>query len=693
MSINNLKLLAIPQLMGKHFFIPDYQRGYKWEKDQVFALLKDLWRYFKSGKKNDFYCLQPIVVKECTTETLAKYNLPDISALPEYDENSKEHDGPKNNVWYEVIDGQQRLTTIRILIAFHIARNFASDMPYELRYATRDGLHEIFDNINIDIQKKKVSIDPIFSNNGYVDVEYIKDCASNIVNWFNDDNEVATSKYNELGTFLTNFYMDQDKDIKVQVIWYETKENIDARDIFERLNDLQVPLSSSELIRALFLSKSAVYDHRLDKSGVAPEEIKLLLKDKESKQSSINAKWDEIEHYFRNDDVWAFITNKDASVYRNRIELLFDLMSNKDQKGLDDRLYTYIWFDNKVEKEGLQLWQLWQNIVKNYDTIRFWFEDRNYYHKIGFLIHEKDGSRTLPELLEYANSGQHKKSEFDAHLLKRIISVIQKDNNDIKLSELSYDNQAHYNKLKNILLLYNVELMNQSPAIEARFPFKDYKAQEGIGLDGKKKRGWTLEHIHAQNSDCLNPTNRTEWIDWVKYTLEARKHTKYTSLVDDDISDEENENYRKECNAFVKELESLLTKNPETELRPIDDEKNFKYRENLVPMFQKDLDLWSRGKVYVVEHQLSNLALLSGEINSSIGKAAFFTKQQSINKRIADGEYVPMATQKVFMKHYYPKDADKEELLSRQMLTWDEDDRNNYMRSIKDVLSEYKFNF
>ena len=77
---NSLKLLAIPQLMGKHFFIPDYQRGYRWGKDQVYTLLKDLWKYFKSGK-NEFYCLQPIVVKQCSEEVIKKYELPDISNL------------------------------------------------------------------------------------------------------------------------------------------------------------------------------------------------------------------------------------------------------------------------------------------------------------------------------------------------------------------------------------------------------------------------------------------------------------------------------------------------------------------------------------------------------------------------------------------------------------------------------------
>ena len=123
------------------------------------------------------------------------------------------------------------------------------------------------------------------------------------------------------------------------------------------------------------------------------------------------------------------------------------------------------------------------------------------------------------------------------------------------------------------------------------------------------------------------------------------------------------------------------------------DEKSFSYEKHLVPLFQQDLDLWSKGKTDVIEHQLSNLALLSGEINSSIGKGSFFVKHQCINKCIADGEYVPIATQMVFMKHYYPASSSKEQLLSRQLLTWEKEDRDNYMNSIKEVLEEYGFTF
>lgn len=85
---------------NKNFFIPDYQRGYRWGTRQVEQLLDDLCAFFDRGK-GQFYCLQPIVVKEITKdEDKNKYAL--ISKTD-------------NNRWYEVIDGQQRLTTIRII--------------------------------------------------------------------------------------------------------------------------------------------------------------------------------------------------------------------------------------------------------------------------------------------------------------------------------------------------------------------------------------------------------------------------------------------------------------------------------------------------------------------------------------------------------------------------------------------------
>lgn len=677
---NALQLLAIPQLMKKHFFIPDYQRGYRWEEKQIHQLLEDLWRYFFPAldqKRQGFYCLQPIVAKKCSRPTIDKYGLPELSEIPPYDSEEEENlNGPRNDIWYEIIDGQQRLTTIRVLLSFYKAVNpFGKCDFFELHYATRSEFRDIFGNIVIDPGNRDYSINPKFDFHN-IDVEYVKNCVQSVLDWFKNDDLVETNKFNKIGTFLSNFYNDITKDVSVQVIWYETKEKTDARDVFERLNNLKVPLSSSELIRALFLSDNAQYECELtDQQKILPPNLQQAIRDddKRRKQGSINAKWDEIEHFFRDDKLWGFITNRDASEYRNRIELLFDLMSGKyaDKNGsaAEDRLYTFLWFDSQKK----DLWDLWGDVIKYYDTIRFWHEDRDYYHKIGYLIHEKQDG-VLITLLEYANSDKHKKSEFDQELDKQIQSTIGTKK---KFSELSYeDTQNDYKVLRSILFLYNVEYTRLLKSGEV-FQFDQYKKVEKKGDKKEEKKGqWTLEHIHAQNSECLDANKRTEWRDWITYTIAARKSILNPSA---------------EVLQLISDLEAekeVLDKEFETDV----------YREKyetIVALFKRDLDLWSGGKPYTVLHQLSNLALLSGDINSGIGKGSFSVKQQYINKCIADGRYIPICTKRVFLKHYYKEAEDgtvkdaSDDLLTQQMYTWDDQDRAAYFDSIKQVLSSY----
>ena len=97
----NLRPLAINSLLDKQFFIPHYQRGYRWTFNQVEQLLDDIDSFSpreipgKHGEKT-FYCLQPVVVKVLSDDLKTKYNL--------------------EGEWYELIDGQQRITTIYLII-------------------------------------------------------------------------------------------------------------------------------------------------------------------------------------------------------------------------------------------------------------------------------------------------------------------------------------------------------------------------------------------------------------------------------------------------------------------------------------------------------------------------------------------------------------------------------------------------
>lgn len=92
MAENKIELKSLSELLRMKFFIPNYQRGYRWTEQQVKDLLSDIWEFSKKKKQEyEFYCLQPLVVKLMSEEVKHKCNL-----------NS-------NDEWYEVIDGQQRL--------------------------------------------------------------------------------------------------------------------------------------------------------------------------------------------------------------------------------------------------------------------------------------------------------------------------------------------------------------------------------------------------------------------------------------------------------------------------------------------------------------------------------------------------------------------------------------------------------
>ena len=100
-----LELKTVNDLLGENFYIPHYQRGYRWTSQQVNDLLNDIWSFSRKPAteivQGEFYCLQPVVVKKKT-----------------WNEDGYDING------YEVIDGQQRLTTLFIIIQY---------LPYVIR--------------------------------------------------------------------------------------------------------------------------------------------------------------------------------------------------------------------------------------------------------------------------------------------------------------------------------------------------------------------------------------------------------------------------------------------------------------------------------------------------------------------------------------------------------------------------------
>src|SRR5690606_25528605 len=107
---NTSALKSINELKDTNFLVEHYQRGYKWTSNEVKQLLDDINEFEGQG----FYCLQPVVVK-------------------------------KANEKVELIDGQQRITTIYLILSYLEESQFFS-IKYKTRESSRKFLEKI-DNI------------------------------------------------------------------------------------------------------------------------------------------------------------------------------------------------------------------------------------------------------------------------------------------------------------------------------------------------------------------------------------------------------------------------------------------------------------------------------------------------------------------------------------------------------------------
>ena len=62
--MSTIELKTVGEILNKEFIIPTYQRGYRWTQQNINDLLNDIKEHYDNRKENP-YCMQPIVVKKC----------------------------------------------------------------------------------------------------------------------------------------------------------------------------------------------------------------------------------------------------------------------------------------------------------------------------------------------------------------------------------------------------------------------------------------------------------------------------------------------------------------------------------------------------------------------------------------------------------------------------------------------------
>lgn len=554
----NLETKLIGNIKG-NFIVPAYQRGYRW-KEEVKMLLDDINEIPDKAK----YCLQPIVVKRLQDDK------------------------------YELIDGQQRLTTLFLLFKYISSLNFPCTTNYSIEYAIRTNSKTILSAISVKNSDTAKDIDEFFMQEAY-----------NIINiWFN----------NQSDSFLAAINLYKKLSESIYVIWYEIDESEDAISLFTRLNIGKIPLTNAELVKAIFLSKNNGIDERY--------------------QLEISTQWDNIEKELHDDKFWYFITNQKAEKYPTRIELLFDIMANK-QKSDRERYRTFFKFVEKTKEEEYKdnKIALWKEVVETFQRLKEWYNNSELYHKIGYLIAVNQS--TLNDLLK--ESSEKGKDEFKQSLNTLIANSI--DYNKAYL-DLSYDNKSDHPNIERLLLLFNVESVFQNGDKSMRFPFDRHKNQDG---------GWSLEHIHAQQSEGLD--KREQWNEWLDLHVQSLKN----------IDAKKNE-------SLIDEIE----KRDKTNL--IEDRFN--------ELFEKVINALNLESNIEYIHTLANMALLSKNDNSALNNSTFDVKRDKILEMDKKGEYIPICTRRVFLKYYTHSGEN-------QLHFWGQPDRDAYLQAMNGMLKPY----
>lgn len=539
------------------FYVPSYQRGYRWGKDEVIRLLDDI---YTNGNKN--YCLQPVVVR-------------------------------KSDKGFELIDGQQRLTTLFILLTY-IKKEYKPriEVKFELTYETRENSADFLQNIN------EATAD---SN---IDFYHIYQAYKTIDDWFNaQENSVVVA--DDIYGYLAKF---------VKIIWYEVGENEDAIALFTRLNIGKIPLTSAELVKAMFLSSDY-------KDKVSRE-----------KQEEISLQWDNMEKELHDDSLWYFLTNRTNMRYQTRIDLILDLIS---EKPADNREKYYTFF--KIDEIGrtMSLDDLWRKIQQTFLILKDWYENHELYHKIGYLIASE--KMTLQEIFKI--SAGKTKTEFRGILDSYIKESIAIQGN---YADLSYEKSSDYKRISTLLLLFNVESVRLNGEHTQWFPFDKFK------FDKKGKVPWSLEHIHAQQSEGLR--TQEMWKEWLGLHIPSVKN------VSEDV-------------ALVEAMQAAI------------DNPNLK-REEFDELQKRVIKLLSVQGNTEYLHSVSNLALLRSDDNAALNNSTFDVKRNMIVNMDKEGQYIPFCTKMVFLKYYTPSE-------DNQLHFWGPADRKAYVKALNKVLAPY----
>lgn len=592
-TLEGLKKLS----SDKPFRIPTYQRGYRWQHINVTDLLNDLWDFIHDDRQS--YSLQPLVVKD-------------------------------NETYWNVVDGQQRLTTLKILLNYLEPNS----QHYEVICASRP--NQKF----IDV-KDETNIDQYHINRAF----------NTISEWFNED-EMKKQDFIELLHDRLNAPIQK----RVKFIWFVTQD--DEVRTFIRINKNKISLTNAELIKAMLLRK-----------GNFGMESTLM-------QKNIASEWNAMEDTFHDDSFWYFLrpkTDKSAT----RIDYVFRIIKDKDLLNFrvdeaiigTDQYATFRYFNeffknNNKKEEAFFI--IWKEVIRIYNIFVHWYNEVDLYHYIGLLVvHDSD---IIPSLLDEWNKCDSTTETFKQNLYYRIKNALGKT----AALKTIYELKGCPKKTKCffLLLLFNVETIlirnrNMQQIAEVQIPHK-------FPFYLLKKENWDIEHIASNTeNDIEDKKSQSEWLK--------------TFLLDNQITEEDKTIIGKFILEGEGDFDSIRTKLLLTQDKAIvhseklssDEEKNQLWNFCLL---DKSTNRSYGNSIFPIKRRI----IMGKELGEKYDVAVEYNKDKQMQieviKREGNIAYVPTCTMNVFLKAYTSTTTSARE--------WTRSDAEAYLQQIYDTLHE-----
>lgn len=423
------------------FIIPYLQRAYKWKEKQAKQMLEDFSEFLKQEKT--YYCMQPLAVVKIGDNK------------------------------YELLDGQQRLTTLLILwrILFEDDKEKNTSYPYKFEYERDSSGSDTYSFITKfdDIKKGKYrNIDEYYMSKVY-----------GVINQYFDPPE--EKKKNVFKKLLKG------EGKHILFLWYEVNEE-EKHTTFAHLNSGKIELTCSELIKAILLSdgnKESLDNNRLpDKSLVA-------------------AQYAEMEEAFNDDRLWYMLQTDEPLYNGSRMDLLFNMVLNINRKAYeaDPKAAFY-----KVYARRADLSRFWKDCRAYFVRIMDLYKNPYTYHYIGYLTYTEGNNKIDDWVKVYKESGLKGCIEQLKSKVRESISGL----GDLK--KITYSDTSK-STLRKIFILHNIQtiLIHYETIEKANLGLRF--SYEQFPFELLYSQRWDIEHIASQTENPL--TKIQDCKDWI----------------------------------------------------------------------------------------------------------------------------------------------------------------------------------